>query len=119
MSARGGTTTNPTIMNNQFISVTTPIGGTLPASSVIRNNRGYVTEASGTATVASGGTSIAVTHGLSSTPQAKNVAVTPTNDLGSAAKFWISAVGATTFTINTNVDPGATTATFAWQAVIQ
>lgn len=112
---------NNLITNNSFAAgaVLTvgkvEIGGT---GSIVRGNRGYVTEAKGTATVASGTTSIAVTHGLDRTPAAADVKVTPTNSLGSAAKFWTSAVGATTFTINTNVDPGATTATFAWQAQV-
>jgi len=39
----------------------------------------------------------------------------PTNNLGSATKFWVSNVGATTFRINTDVNPGVTTATFNWQ----
>lgn len=118
ISFSSGTTNNLTAQNNQFISCTTPVGGTIPGTAVFRHNRGYVTEASGTATVANATTSIAVTHGLAATPSANHISVTPTNSLGSAAKFWISSVGATTFTINTNVDPGATTATFAWRAAI-
>jgi hypothetical protein len=81
----------------------------------IRHNGGYITEASGTATVASGATTTVVTHGLGVTPTAAHVNVTPTNNMGNATKFWISTVGATTFTINVNSDPGATTATFAWK----
>lgn len=83
---------------------------------VIRNNLGWTTENSGTATVANGATSVAVNHGLSFTPTVNNISVTPTNSLGNAAKFWISGVGATQFTINVNADPGATTATFSWSA---
>lgn len=83
---------------------------------VVRNNLGWTTESNGTATVANGTTSIAVNHGLSVTPALANISVTPTNSLGTAAKFWISGVGATQFTINVNADPGATTATFAWSA---
>ena len=86
-------------------------GGT---NTIVRNNIGWVTEANGVATVANGTTSIAVTHGLSSTPALNTISVTPTNSLGTAAKFWISNVTATQFTINVNADPGATTATFVW-----
>lgn len=82
----------------------------------VRGNGGYITEATGTATVASGSTTVAVTHGLGFTPTVGNIQLTPTNNLGNAAKFWVSAPGATTFTINVNADPGATTATFAWRA---
>jgi hypothetical protein len=84
------------------------------ATTLLRNNIGWATESTGTATVASGSTSIAVTHNLAATPALANISVTPTNSLGSAAKFWISNVTATQFTINVNADPGATTATFAW-----
>jgi hypothetical protein len=87
---------------------------------VIRHNGGYVTEAGGTATVANGATTVVVTHGVAATPSAQHVSVTPTNSMGNAAEFFISSVGATTFTINVNTDPGATTATFAWRiAVVQ
>lgn len=84
------------------------------ANTIVRNNIGWVTESNGTATVANGSTSIAVNHSLSVTPALANISVTPTNNLGTATKFWISGVGATQFTINTDANPGATTATFAW-----
>jgi hypothetical protein len=81
----------------------------------MKNNAGYLTENSGTATIASGDTYIDVTHGLAITPEAANISVTPTNSMGDSAKYYISDIGATTFRINVNADPGATTATFAWQ----
>ena len=81
---------------------------------VVRNNIGWTTENNGAAIIASATTSIAVNHGISVTPALNNISVTPTNSLGTATKFWISGVGATQFTINVDVDPGATTATFAW-----
>ena len=85
-------------------------------ASIVRNNIGWTTEATGTATIANGTTSIAVNHGLDTTPAIANIALTPTNSLGTATKYWVSAVGATQFTITVNADPGATTATFAWSA---
>ncbi len=80
----------------------------------LRNNIGYINENSGTATVASGATYVDVSHGLGITPSINNINVTPTNNLGSATKFWISNVGASTFRINVDIDPGVTTATFSW-----
>jgi hypothetical protein len=103
------------VMNNVFLATddTSPVNDT--GTGTYRNNRGFVTENNGTATVASGTTSIAVTHGLTNqTPALDDIQVTPTNNLGSAALFWISAPTSTQFTINVDVDPGATTATFAW-----
>lgn len=69
----------------------------------------------GLATVPNGATFVDVTHNYPTTPTASDVQVTPTNDLGNATKFWISTVGATTFRINVDADPGAGTATFAWR----
>jgi hypothetical protein len=88
------------------------------ANGMIRNNIGHITENSGTATVASGTTSIAVNHGLSVTPSAGDITVTPTNSMGSATKFYIDTYTSTQFTIHTDVDPGVTTATFAWKAEV-
>jgi len=82
---------------------------------IVRSNLGYVTENSGTATVASGQTSIVVNHGLATTPT--RVQVTPTL-LSNAASFWVTDKGATQFTIHVNADPGAGTATFDWRASI-
>jgi hypothetical protein len=72
----------------------------------------------GTATVASGSTSIDVAHGLGETPDIQNINITPTNSLGSATKFWVSVVSSTTFTITVDADPGTDTATFAWKASV-
>jgi hypothetical protein len=83
-----------------------------------RNNVGWVTEANGTATVAAGTTSIAVTHGLSVTPALKDIHVTPNNSMNAATKFWVSGPTSTQFTINVDQSPGASsTATFAWQLI--
>jgi hypothetical protein len=86
-------------------------GGT---NTIVRNNIGWKTENTGTTTVLSGTTSIAVSHGLDTTPALANLTVTPTNSLGTATRFWISGVTNTSFVINVDADPGATTATFAW-----
>jgi hypothetical protein len=73
---------------------------------------------SGTATVANGTTSIAVAHGLTKTPVLGDVSVTPTNNMGNSTKFWTSAPTSTGFTINVDINPGATTATFSWRVQV-
>jgi hypothetical protein len=100
-----------TAVNNNGSSTNKPI---------VLVNTGWITENSGTATVAAGGpTTIVVAHGLSVTPAAKDIVVSPTNSMGSATKFWVNTIGATNFTINVDVSPGASsTATFAWQAKV-
>lgn len=85
------------------------------ASSLIQHNLGYVDTGRGTATVADDATSVDVTHGLSKTPVAQDIVITPTSNLGDASLYWISDIGASTFRINIDADPGAGTATFAWQ----
>jgi hypothetical protein len=75
-----------------------------------------VTFNKGSATVADTTTSIAVNHGLSVTPVAQDITLTPTNNLGNASHFWVSTITSTQFTINVDSDPGATTATFGWRA---
>lgn len=89
-----------------------------PTDNKISNNDGWVTENSGLATVANGQTSIVVTHGLSVTPTADDIMVTPTNTMGNAAKYYIGTFTATQFTITVNTDPGASTAQFAWKAIV-
>lgn len=84
-----------------------------------RDNIGYTTENFGTATIANGTTTIAVSHGLSKTPTAQNISITPTNNLGNATKFWVSNVTATQFTINVNIDPAGSGATFAWNVEVK
>lgn len=83
-----------------------------------RNNAGFVTEASGTATIASGATTVVITHGLSVTPTADDITVNfaeqGTNDYG---RWWISTITSTQFTINVSADPGASNLDLAWRAV--
>ena len=81
-----------------------------------RGCAGLLTRNAGTATVISGNTTTVVNHGLARTPAVKDIRVTPINNLGNASKFWISGVSSAQFTINVDSNPGATTATFSWQA---
>jgi len=75
----------------------------------------YAKGNSGTATITSGNTYTDVFHGIDTTPAIGTIAVVPTNSLGNANKFWTSDVGASIFRINTDLDPGDSTATFSWQ----
>lgn len=70
----------------------------------------------GTATIADPATSVDVAHGQAALPSAQDFQVTPTNDLGGASKFWISAVDATHLTISIDQAPGVgLTAEFVWR----
>lgn len=106
--------THNIVMVNSFVNhVTAPVRDN-GSNNIIRHNDGYVTENSGTATVANGNTSVAVTHNLSYTPTLQDISVAPTNTMGNATKFYISDPTSTDFDIHVDADPGATTATFVW-----
>lgn len=82
----------------------------------IKDNDGFVTENSGTAQITAGNTFVDVTHGLSYTPTAQDISVTPNSSLGTATYWLISgSPTATTFRIALNANPGATV-TLAWSA---
>lgn len=98
---------NISILRNKFTNVTTSIDDS-GVSTVIKENIGYTTATSSTATITSGNTYIAVTHSLDIQPATSTISVLPLEDLGNASttNFWISDVGASTFRINVGTDPG-------------
>jgi hypothetical protein len=77
-----------------------------------------VAGSSGTATIDDPDTSVVVAHELASTPDLRDVQVTPTNDLGDATKFWIDGVDETDVTIAVDQTPGVgNTAKFVWRVL--
>lgn len=86
-------------------------------STAIKQNQGYVTEISGSATVPNTATSVVVTHGLATTPT--RVQITPRENPSNAITFWwVDTLTTTQFTINVDADPGASGLDFDWRAVI-
>ena len=84
------------------------------------NPLGVTLENSGATAVASGNTSITVTHGLSVQPSEAELLISPTNNPTTDPVYvWIDIIGSTTFNINCKVNPGATGASFQWRARIQ
>ena len=81
----------------------------------VTNNIGFVTKNSGTATILNGTLSIVVNHGLAGQPLSQDIIITP-RLLPTVAVF-VSAVSATTFTIEAGGVVGADTA-FNWVATI-
>ena len=103
---------NNRVIGNKFSGITN--NGT---GNIIRSNIGYVTENSGTATVLNTATSVVVTHGLASTPT--RVFITPKeNPTNAVTYWWVDTLGATTFKINVNADPGASNLDFDWHAQV-
>jgi hypothetical protein len=85
----------------------------------IRDNPGWSTESSGTGSVASGATTAVIRHGLSVTPAAADIQITPTNFSTNNVRYRVSAVGATTFTVEVSGDPGVSGFNFSWSARVQ
>jgi len=69
----------------------------------------------GTTTLTSGSTSTTVSHGLDVTPDPEDIRVTALGDLGGASYYYITGVGASSFDINVDADPGQEV-DFAWCA---
>jgi hypothetical protein len=85
-----------------------------------RNNLGYITESSGTASISSALTnSSPISHGLSVTPAVKDIQITlenlPPTNLGDVI---VGAITSTTFIIYSRFAPGGTGANFGWSAQI-
>lgn len=91
----------------------------LPTSTSFANGHvQFQDENQGTGTIASGTTSVTITHKLGRTPTVEQIRTiltnNPTNDPG---YLYLANVGATTFDVCCRADPGSGGATFAWAAV--
>ena len=107
---RGGT--NNIIAYNRIAShstTATKINDLSGGANTIRENIDYITNNSGSVTIAAS-TSANVTHGLSLTPNIKNIVVTPQTNLAGVS-FWIDNVTSTIFRVNVS---SSTTASFSW-----
>ena len=70
----------------------------------------------GDATIASGSTSVTVTHNLGFTPTAKDLSLVQTNNPTNDAGFlFADNFTSTTFRVNCRTDPGASGLSFSWQ----
>jgi hypothetical protein len=91
----------------------------IAADAIVRNNQGFVTENSGTGSIASGTTSDVIAHGLDVTPTVDDIVITlaenPTNTPGA---IWVDTLGVTNFTVNCENDPGASNLDFGWRAAV-
>ena len=86
----------------------------------IANNSGYLTSYQGSATLASGSSSVVVSHFLASTPSQSDIFLQPTVNLAVAglSNVWVSAVTSTTFTISSNA-PATANAYISFSARIK
>ena len=104
------------IIGNQIGSTYTTSIHIEGGNTIIKQNQGFVTENSGTATLLNGQTTIVVTHGLSYTPSAKDITITFTELPTNPTTGWmVGTFTATQFTLTAN-DPGASNLDFSWHA---
>lgn len=81
----------------------------------IRDNIGYRTRSSGSATILSGTTSIVINHNLSLTPKAEDFSiVNKENSTYDPGSVYIDTIGATQATIRCRSDPGASNLDIGW-----
>jgi hypothetical protein len=105
--------TDTIIKNNKFRNVTVAVSDS-GTRTVIKNNDGWATEKTGTATITAPATTVDVTHGLAAAPT--GVLLSPTTATA-GKQYYVSAKDATTFTIT--IDSAAEAdISFDWQAVI-
>lgn len=95
------------VTGNSFTSSTagTKITNGTPATNRIRGNNGFITKTYGQVTITNPATTSVVSHGLSVTPSIAQISLTLLDTANGVTKIFPSAVGATQFTINTNVTP--------------
>lgn len=107
------------VTNCRLFGNTTDIG--LPATvpnSIFRGNKGIRTKNQGSFVLTAGQTVAVVTHSLAFTPAAGEVMVTICGSIGTAVSWWLTALGATTFTISANA-AAAANITFQWSADLE
>ena len=102
-----------TIVHNDIENVQTQAIEVLGANTIVKYNKGYPTENSGTATIAAGNTSVTVNHGLASTPS--KVLVTPLGDPGD--RYYVTNITGTSFDIVIATAPSSDVP-FAWYAEV-
>lgn len=82
---------------------------------IFDDNTGYVTNARGTDTIASGTTAKTVTHGLAVQPSPTAIQVMPSNNpTNDPGHIWVDNVTSTQFRVNCRADPGASGLSFSW-----
>lgn len=90
-------------------------GSSATADKTVAGNIGYRTSNTGTGTVLSGTTSIAVDHGLNVTPRVQDILLTRQGTNAGSTDLYVTGVTSTQFTINTDVAPASNIA-ITWHA---
>jgi hypothetical protein len=117
-----GTTANICIAENNLTGNVTGamIDGMTLTSKVIKNNLGYQSRTSGTASVTVGNAAIAITHGLPVTPNIQDINIKPITSPGvsGVTGWWAAAadITSTQFIIRTSQVVATSALSFSWEA---
>lgn len=113
-----GTGVDLNLIQSNYLSGTTAGVIVVGANTIVKDNIGYLSENSATASLLSGQTTLAVAHGLAATPTVINIAFREQGD-NDYGRWWVSTIGATNFTLNVTGDPGSSNLDFAWEAKVR
>jgi parallel beta-helix repeat protein len=105
---------NTTIIGNEIAATTEVniVGGSVLYA---RDNIGWVTQNSGNSSIASGATSVTISHGLDVTPEAHDFHMRQSGATSNPCYISaITSITSTQFTVNCNTDPGASALPFEW-----
>lgn len=117
-----GSTANIVITENNLTGNVTGamIDGMTLSSKVVKNNLGYQSRNSGTASVAVGNAAIAIAHGLPVTPNVQDINIKPITSPGvsGVTGWWAAAadVTSTQFVIRTSQVVATSALSFSWEA---
>ena len=110
---------NNIITGNTFLNNTQHVDTAQGAIYKARDNFNWLTQNSGTSSIASAATSVVVTHGLAVTPTADAITITTTGLCTSdPGQIYITSITSTQFTVNCRTAPGASTLAFSWRASV-
>lgn len=104
-------------IGTKIIGNTTAVSNS-SSSFLISRASGFVSENSGTGTLASAGTSVVISHGLSAAPRAQEIVISATSSQGSTPLFVdTTTITSTQFTVKT-ASAAAANITFNWRAAV-
>jgi hypothetical protein len=119
-----GPATNAIIGQNRILATgmayaTGPVIPGAGTGHLFRDNKGWTTQNSGTTAFGAAVTSVTgIAHGLNVTPPAKDFSMQFVADPLAARAIWVSAITATTFTLNIVPAPGGAGTTVGWQVQV-
>lgn len=111
-----GATASNTVITNNEIAATTEVNVAGGSIAHARDNIGWVTQNRGNSSIASGATTVVISHGLDVTPEASdfNLMQSSTAPTNPSYLMGVTSITSTQFTVSCNTNPGASGLVFEW-----